>query len=194
MSETQVVEFVPLLNHEDDYEILNVFPYTIRRKKDKYEVQETLENNGYIRIALNTKMYYKHRLVAEQFLENDDPLNKTEVDHISRDRSDYHLSNLRFVSRSENCKNKSSNRGVQYTYVDEIDEDSIVVTDYGKHEFEGYYYDQTVDKFFFDNGQQYRELHINETKKGAKFVSMISTEGKQVKIYYSKFKKLYGLR
>ena len=192
MSETQVVEFVPLLNHEEDYEILNVYPFTIRKKSNHYIIKESIDDKGYPRVKLNCKDYRKHRLICEQFISN--PNNLPCIDHVNHDKTDYHLSNLRWCTIAENNRNKSSSKGVQYTFVDDIDPDSIVVTDYGKHEFEGYYYDQTVDKFFFDNGQQYRELHINETKKGAKFVSMISTEGKQVKIYYSKFKKLYGLR
>ena len=194
MSETKVVEFVPLLNHEEDYEILNVFPYTIRKKSNHYVIKESLTGAGYFRVVLNKIDYLKHRLIAEQFLHNDDPVNKTEVDHISRDRTDYHIENLRWVTHSENNKNRSSTKGFIYTYVDEIDEDSIMITDYGKHEFEGYYYDLTVDKFYYDNGQQYRELKICETKRGSKFVWMLSTENKRVEVMYSKFKKLYGLK
>ena len=37
--QNDVVEFVTLLNH-DDYEILNQFPFTIRRKRDHYVVKE----------------------------------------------------------------------------------------------------------------------------------------------------------
>ena len=182
-------EFVPLLNH-DDYEILNEYPFTIRRKKDKYELSEWL-NNGYVSVKLNRKTYLKHRLIAEQFIPN--PENLTEVDHINRDRSDYHLSNLRWVTQSTNLRNRTSNNGVEYTFVDEIDEDSIAVNDYGNHQFEDYYYDETVDKFYFWNGCQFRELHINEKQNGYLYVYMISTEGKKVNIYYSVFKKLYGI-
>ena len=189
----QVVEFIDLVNHEDGYEILNVFPFTIRKKSNHYIVKES-NSNGYIQVRLNGISYKKHRLIAEQFINNDDPENKTEIDHINHDRSDYHIENLRWISHSENNRNRTSTKGITYTYVDEIDEDSIVVNDYGVHHFEDYYYDQTVDKFFFFNGIQYRELHINEIKNGSKFVIMISTESKKIKIYYSKFKKLYGLR
>ena len=194
MSETQVVEFVPLLGFENDYEILNVFPFTIRKKSNHYEIKESFCTNGYVRVSLNNKQYLKHRLIGLQFINNDDPINKTEIDHINHQRDDYHIENLRWVSKSENNRNRTSNKGVQYTFVDDIDEDSIMITDYGKHEFEGYYYDEKVDKFFFDNGQQYRELHINELKNGSKVVKLLSTEGKRVNIYYSTFKKLYGIK
>ena len=184
-------EFVPLLNH-DDYEILNEYPFTIRRKKDKYEISESLQSSGYVRVKLNQKDYYKHRLIANQFISN--PENLTEVDHINHDKTDYHLSNLRWVSPSTNQRNRTSNNGVAYTYVDEIDENSIVVNDYNKHQFEDYYYDETVDKFYFWNGMQFRELHINEDKRnGSLYVAMMNTEDKTINVYYSKFKKLYGI-
>ena len=190
MSE-QVAEFIDLVNHPD-YEILNVYPFTIRRKNNHYIVKENLDNRGYPRLKLNCKDYRKHRLVAEQFIPNPD--NLPCIDHINHDTTDYHLSNLRWVTIADNNRNKSSSKNIEYTFVDDIDGDSIVITDYGKHEFEEYYYDQKVDKFYFWNGMQYRELHINEDKRfGAKFVYMISTEGKRITVFYAKFKKLYGL-
>ena len=189
----QVAEFVDLLNFENDYEILNVHPYTIRKKSNHYIISESLNDKGYPRLKLNGKDYYKHRIVALQFIPN--PENLPFIDHCNRDRTDYHIENLRWCNNSINCKNKSSNCNIQYTYVDEIDENSIMINDYGKHHFEGYYYDETVSKFFFDNGIQYRELHINVDKRdGQMFVCMMTTENKRIRVYYSKFKKLYDLK
>ena len=194
MSEVeQVCEFVDLIDH-DDYEILNQYPFTIRKKSNHYVVKEFINTNGYIRLTLNGIKYYKHVLIAKQFIVNDDPEHKTEIDHINGDRTDYHIENLRFVSPSENCKNKSSNNGIDYTFVDDIDGDSIVIEDYGHHHFEEYYYDTTVDKFFFWNGVKYRELHFNDRKNGSKYVYMNSTENKYVCVSIAKFKKLYGLK
>ena len=188
----EVAEFVDLIDH-DDYEILNQYPFIIRRKCDQYIVSENINGQGYPHIKLNGKSYDKHRLVAKQFIPNPDPEHLTQVDHCNHDKTDYHLSNLRYVSPSDNLKNRSSFNGINYTYVDDIDADSIVIEDYGQHHFEDYYYDETVDKFYFFNGIQYRELHINERKNGSKYVNMMSKENKKINIYYSKFKKLYGL-
>lgn len=188
----QVVEFIELINHPN-YEILNVYPFTIRRKDNHYVVSESDDGKGYPRVKLNQKDYRKHRLIAEQFIPNQD--NLPCIDHINHDTTDYHLSNLRWCTLSTNGRNKSSSKGVEYTFVDDIDADSIMIDDYGRHHFENYYFDTTVDKFYYDNGIQYRELHINEDKRfGAKFVNMISTEGKTVSVFYAKFKKLYGIK
>ena len=190
----QVVEFVELLNHPD-YEILNTFPFTIRKKSNHYVVKESLNSYGYVQVYLNNKNYKKHRLIALQFLQNDDPDNKTDVDHINHDRSDYHIENLRWVNRSENCKNKSSYRGVNYTYVEDIDENAIVVDFYEtrnkKHEFEGYYYHDGV--FYYDNEMNYRILNVNETKCGTKFVCMKDIYGRKVSVYVNRFLQQHDL-
>lgn len=50
------------------------------------------------------KQFRVHRLVAIHYIPNPD--NKPEVDHIDRDRINNHVSNLRWVTGSENCQNK----------------------------------------------------------------------------------------
>ena len=189
--ETQPVEFVDLLNHSD-YEILNLYPFTIRRKDNHYEIKESTNSNGYIIVALNSKPYKKHRLIALQFIPN--PNNYNEVDHINRDRTDYHLNNLRWCSGSTNSKNKSSHKNVTYEFVKEISDEAIKVLDYGNHQFEDSIYYYHDDVFYFYNGIEYKIMHVNEEKYGSKFVSMKNTNNKNVKVRYNKFKKLYGIQ
>lgn len=59
---------------------------------------------GYLQVVLNKKgdkSYKKvHRLVAENFIEN--PLNKREVNHIDGNKHNNNLSNLEWVTSSEN--------------------------------------------------------------------------------------------
>tara|TARA_R100001440_G_scaffold47590_1_gene67507 strand:- start:864 stop:1583 length:720 start_codon:yes stop_codon:yes gene_type:complete len=57
-----------------------------------------------------------HRIVAECFVPNDDPKNKTVVDHINGNRVDYRVENLRWATLSENSV---GNRG-QYSDPDEV--------------------------------------------------------------------------
>lgn len=191
----RVVDFVDLINFENDYEILNEYPFTIRKKSNHYIVKENDRGNGYIRVRLNSKDYSKHRLIALQFLPNDDPLHKTEVDHINHQRDDNRLSNLRWVSRSKNTKNKTSYNGVQCNYVDDISEESLIVdfydTKYERHEFEGYYYHDGV--FYYDNDINYRILNINTSKGGTKFVRMCDIYGRKVSVYINRFLKQHDL-
>ena len=86
--ENDVDEFVTLLEH-DDYEILNQYPFTIRRIRDHFIPSESIMN-GYSSVNLNRIPYKKHILIAKQFIPN--PNNLPQVDHLNHDRSDYHLS------------------------------------------------------------------------------------------------------
>ena len=179
---------------DNDYEIFTEFPYHIRKKSNNYIIKEWIHHTGYVNVKLNGVIYQKHRIVATQFLLNDEPLIKSEVDHINHDKTDYHLSNLRWCSAKQNCLNRTSTRGVKYQYVedDEIPDDLIEVRNYGKHEFEDYYYSPETNLFYFDNGVKTRILNINY-KDGLAFVYAKNTERKTTIIYYNKFKRLYDL-
>ena len=189
--------FVTLIENAD-YEIFTGYPHVIRKRANGRIVSEFINNNGYIRLALSEQVngktvqrkYYKHKLIAKQFIEN--PNDFECVDHINRNRLDNSIENLRWCSASDNSKNKSSHKGVDYEFFDEIDEDAVVVNDYGRHRFENYYYVPEEDSFYFYNGVKYRRLHINEMKNGYLYVILMSTENKRVNVYLAKFKKLYG--
>ena len=179
----------------NDYEIFDQYPFYIRKKKNGKIVKEGFNTQGYVRVSLNRVQYQKHRIIAIQFIPNDDPLIKTEVDHINHDRSDYHLENLRWVSHKENDLNKSSYNNIEYEFIDYDDtpDDLIQVNDYGKHNFEDYYYSPDNNLFYFDTGVNLRILHINFKKEtGSAFVRVRSIENKKVSIYFTKFKRLYG--
>ena len=64
--------------------------------------------NNYLRAPfyVNGKGYKfaTHRIVAFTFIENDDPKNKTQVDHINTKTDDNRVENLRWISRSDNAK------------------------------------------------------------------------------------------
>lgn len=191
-------EFVSL-NVNEDFEISTTYPFIIRRKSDGFTPKDCIYPNGYVYVKLNNERYLKHRLIAIQFIEN--PNNLPEVDHKNHDRTDNRIENLRWVSSSTNHRNKTSNRGIQYVYVDTIPDDAIEVSEYETrtgtnefetHHFEDYYFHDNI--FYFYNGIQYRKLHVNERKRdGAKFVCLLNTNGERVNVFYSKFKRLNNL-
>ena len=199
----QPVEFVPLLNFENDYEILSTYPFTIRKASNHRQLSESIKD-GYVRVSLNNRPYYKHRLIALQFIPNNDPINNDVVDHINHDRTDNHIENLRWCSLSDNNYNKSSNKGVQYQFIDDIPDDAIVVDYYNvkndRRVFEEnkyYYYhnDETDEDVFYGRIDEhtYRILHINILRSGHQFVSLRDVNNRQVCVYINRFKYQHDL-
>ena len=197
MTESQTVEFIPLKGF-DDYEILSVHPFTIRRKDNHHEMSERI-HNGYIDIKLNGKRYLKHRLIGLQFIPNDDPEHKTQLDHISHDKTDNHLNNLRWVSNSVNQINKSSNRSIEYEFIDDLPEDVIMIDYYetknGRREFEEnryYYYfnEETNEDVIYSKitDNLYRIMHLNQNRAGNHFVNARDINNKNVALYINRFK------
>ena len=205
VNEEPVVEFVPLLHFEADYEILNHYPFTIRKKSNHRVLRESDRGYGYLQVHLNQKTYLKHRLICLQFLPNPDPINFDVIDHLNHDRTDNRLENLRWCSSSTNNYNKSSFKEVHYEFIDDIPDEATVIDFYEmkngeRREFEEgkYYYfhneSTNEDKFYgriTDN--LYKILHINMTKGGSEFVSLHDINNRQVCVYINKFKHIHNL-
>lgn len=111
-------EFIPLiLGVSDKFKNLYLINRygKIKREKDGLIFSITKGTHkggdGYPRVFLtaedNTReAYLVHRLVALHFVPNDNPETKIIVDHIDRDKQNYFYSNLRWVTSSENQKNR----------------------------------------------------------------------------------------
>ena len=142
-------DWEPLLNHKD-YEICRVYPYSIRRARDHYLLKETLDR-GYLNVALNRKMYRKHRLIALQWIINPKPDEYDCIDHIDGNKLNNDINNLRWVSNLQNTNNMhTSCTGREIEFVQEIPDEVLVVNQYGKYHFEGYYF--ANDVFYKDTG------------------------------------------
>lgn len=91
-------------------EILKRYPKSCRYggRRSYYEVVNVKPNaSGYLQINVPVRgtTTLVHRLVAETFIDN--PKGYTEIDHINRDKSDNSVTNLRWVTHSENMRNST---------------------------------------------------------------------------------------
>ena len=174
----------------EDFEIKLVDGYAkIRRIKTKHE-QKCIYSKptGYYFVALNNKMYRLHRIIANHFIPHDYKHNV--VDHIDRNKLNYHISNLRWTTQQENTKNKSSNRSVKYEYVDDIPDNSVSILRYEDHWFKDYYYANNT--FYYYNQHQFRILPKLLTKNGYEYVNAYDINNKKVSIMINKWDRIKG--
>ena len=137
------------LKFDNDYEIYSEFPHPIRRKgKDKI-VTESI-THGYTRLHINNKQVFKHRLIALQWIVNDNPDTNNEIDHINRNKSDNRIENLRWISRSGNCKNMTTHQKRKHEYLEELPENAVQVCDYNEIKLDRYYFDIDTDRLLLE--------------------------------------------
>lgn len=117
-----------------NYEINTDWPHQIRRKRDRRIIKESKNKGGYLCVHLNGDTYYKHRIVAMQFMPNQNGLPC--VDHRNHNRTDFRLENLRWVTVEENNKNRKD----RIYSLDDCPDDLVVVEGY-----EAMYYSPKLD-------------------------------------------------
>lgn len=71
-------------------------------KHNNRHVKPRANNKGYLRVSICGKMYFVHRLVAQTYIPNPD--NKSQVNHKDGNKLNNNVSNLEWVSNSENKK------------------------------------------------------------------------------------------
>lgn len=109
----EIFKRVPIPEFEEVYEVSNLG--RVRRVGSGLFLKGTETRYGYIRVKLSNrgrrKMINLHNIVAQAFLEN--PKNLDTVDHISMNKRDNSVHNLRWMDRSENSKLGNDYQNVQ---------------------------------------------------------------------------------
>lgn len=91
-----------------------VFPYIKNNFNNK--LVKFFVNKTYVRLNLRNNKIDKgvnvslHRLIAEAFIENKDPKRLNVVNHENKDRLDYRVDNLEWVTQSQNLSGRKVNR------------------------------------------------------------------------------------
>jgi HNH endonuclease len=92
-------EFIRVEQH-DEYEINRAG--VIRNCETKHQLTPNRNPNGYLYIQLNGRTHLLHRLVANAFVSNKDPVAKKLVNHLNGNRGDCRADNLEWCTPSEN--------------------------------------------------------------------------------------------
>lgn len=185
------------LNKHPDYEIYSEYDndshcYPIRRIGTNRILKTLIHSSNYVILSLNAVQYKAHRIIAEQFIANDDPENKNQVDHIDHDRTNNRIDNLRWVSRLQNNNNMSRTcTGRTVEYVVELPNNAVVVENYSKFEFEGTYFHSGL--FYVDTENGNYRIIPTYMNQGYRVVGLRDKFGMRRIIVYEKFLRDYGL-
>lgn len=103
-------------------------------------------STGYPRVKLyrtvdgvqTAERFFRHRLVAENFVENDDPINKREVNHINLDITDNCYKNLEWCNKKYNEIHSRRNGSKEYKQFEVVFENG--------------------DKYFFNSKQELADM------------------------------------
>ena len=181
------MNFQPLRDFEDDYEIEVEEPHRIRRfGSDKYVIPYVLRRSGYMQINLNGRNYRWHRILARHFIPNPDDL--PQVDHIDRNPLNNSIDNLRWISASDNGRNKATYTQQRREYLNAAPNDLIEITQYNDFEY-------PANKYFFcgENDRvvlrisDHRWQYLNQTPhNGYLRINMKDINGQKHNIYVHK--------
>jgi hypothetical protein len=174
----------------DNYSVSNLG--SVRNDTTQRILRPQTVGGDYLQVRLYDRSswsaHYVHKLVATAFLGDS---NGFDVDHIDRNRQNNHVSNLRYCSRSDNNRNKSSNHGVVYQFVDTLPDEAIELNEYGNHHFDDLYYHD--GQFYVFTGVNYRILaHLTNPHGNSVYVQAFDTNHYKTQINVAKYRRSIG--
>ncbi|CAL6035476.1 HNH_endonuclease [Hexamita inflata] len=153
------------------------------------ELKLYVSNRGYFMINLKNELGWStftvHSLVANAFL-GLKPTN-FQVDHINRDKQNNCIENLRYISVSDNQKNKTKYGTHSAEYFQQLPTNCIQFKSYNQHIFENYFVDTNTKQLYSFANNQYFKITLTTNKNTRyQFYVIKNTLGKNVSIYLSK--------
>ncbi|CAL6043071.1 Conserved_hypothetical protein [Hexamita inflata] len=167
-NEEEYEEFYPIEDYEN-YEITK--NGIIRNIQINKLLNQHQDKNGYFRVSLfniqENKFikYHVHRLIALTFIENPD--NLPLVDHKNRNKQDNRVENLRWVTQSDNSRNRKSSNNIIYEYFNELpdEENCIEFQCYNNYQFGHYFINTETLEMYYDTDYQFRKLYLNKDNR-----------------------------
>lgn len=120
-----------------------------------------------------------------QFIKNDDPLNKTEIDHINSNKLDNNISNLQWITHSENLRKRRTFKKQPSEYLP--NDTNLLkyarIVEYNGEKFDRYYNDVEGKRLLFSTKNK-RVKFIKPMKRGNNYEPVaVITERGAIKTY-----------
>lgn len=149
-----------------DNDTLQIWSFKGKNKSRKLDnephlLKPEIDKNGYLRYRFFVNGKYKrifyHVIIVKMFIKSDYDSKKEEIDHKNCDKNDNSIENLAVVSRSDNNRNRSSNKGKKFNFINDIGKSLVI------NEDAGIFYSLEFDKFymFINQTNKFKELHEN---------------------------------
>ena len=166
------VEFTPLTAF-NNYEISTTFPFIIRNTRTGKIVSQSLNNDGYLQVSINGTTRLLHRLIAQQFINND--IEGMDINHINKNRIDNRIENLEITTHAENLEDRRRFEKQQSEYVNEINNENIIqLQTYNNHTFDKYFFDRSNRTLYLHQPRNNRYKVVNPTLNGRYLIVALS--------------------
>lgn len=211
ISETEFVDVVTPIDiglYSGDYKInkLGQIKSFKRSKKNGHLLRHTISVNisgekYYPVVSLyggDNKKYTVgvHILMGHTFLVNNDPINKTMIDHINNDKQNFSLDNLRFTTPSGNRLNQTSRKNPsEKLEYHKIDDQGTVIERLSREEvIKGYTLNRVLQSIRLGKkykGYYWREINLEVENYYSRFSDYIrkTEEWEDISKYYPELKK-----
>lgn len=173
------------VKHHPNYEIkLIAGEASLRKIKNQKPVKifDVNKSQPYKSVCMDGKKLYLHRVIARHYIHSNSVINI--VDHYDHNRTNNNISNLRFVSRSENNTNISKHFNITYTILQQLPTNAFAVTAYNDKIYTKYYFDGK--QFYYDTGAGYRVVPILENKNKQRHLYLKDVTNKYNNVGYKK--------
>ena len=140
-----------------------------------------LGKDSYLSIVIGFEKFL-HIVVAAQWSNNDDPINKIIVDHIDGDIYNNTKENLRYVIWDVNNKNLHFHNSQRLELFTTLPPGTKRIVSYKNNTFENIYYNKQLSTAYYFNETFYQKKHIEESSKG-EFIKSRNIFGKERRIY-----------